>query len=57
MVKVVPFPRPPDRPTPENATEDEVARYLAMKAQGFCEEMAIEVLMQSRRRRGVCYGD
>ncbi len=57
MGEVLPFPRPPERPTPENATDDENARYLAMRAQGYTDKMAIEVLVQSRRKRDICRGD
>ena len=57
MGDVIPFPRPPDRPTPENATEDERERYLAMRGQGFTDKMAVEVLAQSRGIGGICRGN
>ena len=58
---VIPFPRPPERPTPENATPDERDYYLSLRGQGMTDEMALEVLVQARRIRdgmmGVCHGD
>ena len=57
MGEIVAFPIPPERPVPDNATADEVARYLALRGGGLTDDQALEVLVQARRVRGVCHAD
>lgn len=37
------------RPAPENATDDEIARYLYFRGCGFTDDQAVEALAISRR--------
>ena len=50
---VIEFPRPErPEPKPNEATEEEIARFVKLVKDGYTEEMAIEIVALSRRVRG-----